>query len=261
MRPSALAVLVDLSLPIPLYPLGGGGTSHAPLSLGLRPKPSPRPIWRLHVERPHRLTRRVPPPQEVDQSVGEESESGEKSAANKGAKRKRDQVDEQKVDCRARKSRPKRPLRAKSTVARGGGRADRCWWWSSLRQGQDHRKYFGWCSQGHESRWVTSKTRPNRRSASTWKTTLPPSTSCHSRQGQNPSELCKAAKQSDVVYLAPDPDREGEAIVWHLADEIRTANENIKRVLLMKSRSADRGDRQPTGLDRNKLRCQQTRRA
>ena len=29
--------------------------------------------------------------------------------------------------------------------------------------------------------------------------------------------LKKAAKQADVVYLSPDPDREGEAIAWHIA--------------------------------------------
>lgn len=31
------------------------------------------------------------------------------------------------------------------------------------------------------------------------------------------SNLVKAAKIADVVYLAPDPDREGEAIAWHIA--------------------------------------------
>ena len=30
-------------------------------------------------------------------------------------------------------------------------------------------------------------------------------------------ELRRAARASDEVYLAPDPDREGEAIAWHLA--------------------------------------------
>ena len=31
--------------------------------------------------------------------------------------------------------------------------------------------------------------------------------------------------------LAPDPDREGEAIAWHIAEEIRPSNPNIQRVL------------------------------
>ena len=41
----------------------------------------------------------------------------------------------------------------------------------------------------------------------------------------------KASKDVDQVFLAPDPDREGEAIAWHIADEIRSANGNISRVL------------------------------
>jgi DNA topoisomerase-1 len=32
--------------------------------------------------------------------------------------------------------------------------------------------------------------------------------------------LKKAAKESEVVYLAADPDREGEAICQHLAEEV-----------------------------------------
>ena len=30
-------------------------------------------------------------------------------------------------------------------------------------------------------------------------------------------ELKKASKEADMVFLAPDPDREGEAIAWHIA--------------------------------------------
>ncbi len=47
-------------------------------------------------------------------------------------------------------------------------------------------------------------------------------------------EIKKLAKNSDVVYLAPDPDREGEAIAWNIKeviDEIKGKKPEIKRVL------------------------------
>ncbi|SNR87963.1 DNA topoisomerase I [Humidesulfovibrio mexicanus] len=42
--------------------------------------------------------------------------------------------------------------------------------------------------------------------------------------------LRKAAKAAKHVYLAPDPDREGEAIGWHVAELIRTQNKNVSRI-------------------------------
>lgn len=48
-------------------------------------------------------------------------------------------------------------------------------------------------------------------------------------KGEVISKLKKAAKECDTVYLSPDPDREGEAIAWHIA-QILPPNTNIKRV-------------------------------
>src|SRR5271157_3827759 len=39
------------------------------------------------------------------------------------------------------------------------------------------------------------------------------------------------AADSDMVFLAPDPDREGEAIAWHVAQSISKSGNKIKRVL------------------------------
>ncbi len=44
------------------------------------------------------------------------------------------------------------------------------------------------------------------------------------------AKLKSAAKTAGVVYLAPDPDREGEAIAWHVAELIKDKNTNIKRI-------------------------------
>jgi len=44
------------------------------------------------------------------------------------------------------------------------------------------------------------------------------------------SELRAAASKADTVYLAPDPDREGEAIAWHVAELISDKAKDIKRI-------------------------------
>ncbi|MGB4473260.1 MAG: DNA topoisomerase, partial [Limnochordia bacterium] len=41
-------------------------------------------------------------------------------------------------------------------------------------------------------------------------------------------ELKKAAKKSDRVFLATDPDREGEAIAWHVAQELNLDGEKCR---------------------------------
>ncbi len=43
-------------------------------------------------------------------------------------------------------------------------------------------------------------------------------------------KLKRAAKKADTVLLASDPDREGEAIAWHVAELLKDTNSNLKRV-------------------------------
>jgi DNA topoisomerase-1 len=45
------------------------------------------------------------------------------------------------------------------------------------------------------------------------------------------ADLKKEARKADEVLLAPDPDREGEAIAWHVAELIKDANKNLKRIV------------------------------
>ena len=43
-------------------------------------------------------------------------------------------------------------------------------------------------------------------------------------------ELKDAAKDATDIYVATDPDREGEAIGWHLAEELDVAKKNVYRI-------------------------------
>ena len=45
------------------------------------------------------------------------------------------------------------------------------------------------------------------------------------------TELQKDAKNCDKVYLASDPDREGEAIAWHLKDALGLKDKDYERVV------------------------------
>ncbi len=75
-------------------------------------------------------------------------------------------------------------------------------------------------------------------------------------------ELKKAAKSADKVFLAPDPDREGEAISWHLAEILKKSNKNLYRVMFneITKRAVVHGIKNPSKLDLNKVDAQQTRR-
>ncbi|MBW1646485.1 MAG: DNA topoisomerase I, partial [Deltaproteobacteria bacterium] len=80
-------------------------------------------------------------------------------------------------------------------------------------------------------------------------------------KGKILAELKKAARSAEAVYLAPDPDREGEAIAWHIARELGR-QEGIYRVLFHEITPQAIKDAlaQPSTVDENKVNAQQTRR-
>jgi DNA topoisomerase-1 len=75
-------------------------------------------------------------------------------------------------------------------------------------------------------------------------------------------EITTAAKHATRVLLAPDPDREGEAIAWHLAEEVRPSNPNIFRVLFneITKKAITESIARPMALDAHKFEAQQARR-
>jgi len=80
-------------------------------------------------------------------------------------------------------------------------------------------------------------------------------------------DLKKESKDADIVYLAPDPDREGEAIAWHIADEIKdkktgTLNGKIYRIIFYEitERAVREAIKRPEKIDMNKVEAQQARR-
>lgn len=74
-------------------------------------------------------------------------------------------------------------------------------------------------------------------------------------------KLQDAAKKVDVVYLAPDPDREGEAIAWHIAS-ILPKNTKIKRTAFQSITKAavETSLANPRDIDMDLVNAQQARR-
>jgi DNA topoisomerase-1 len=76
------------------------------------------------------------------------------------------------------------------------------------------------------------------------------------------NELKTLASQSDKIYIATDPDREGEAIAYDIADEIELNNKNIYRVLFneITKRGIEEGINNPLQIDERVVSSQQARR-
>ncbi|MCX6148657.1 MAG: toprim domain-containing protein, partial [Candidatus Kapabacteria bacterium] len=75
-------------------------------------------------------------------------------------------------------------------------------------------------------------------------------------------KLKKLASEASEVLIATDPDREGEAIAWHIAEEVGKSNKNIKRVLFneITKEGIKKGIKEPRDIDINLFMAQQARR-
>jgi DNA topoisomerase I len=73
----------------------------------------------------------------------------------------------------------------------------------------------------------------------------------------------KAAKDAEIVWLAPDPDREGEAIAWHVAELIKLSSGITRRVAFneITERAVTSAFENPRSIDMDLVDAQQARRA
>ena len=76
------------------------------------------------------------------------------------------------------------------------------------------------------------------------------------------TELKKTAKEADKIYIASDPDREGEAIAFHVAEELSPLKKDIKRVLFFEitKKAIQKAFETPMELNTNKYDAQKSRR-
>lgn len=81
-------------------------------------------------------------------------------------------------------------------------------------------------------------------------------------KGKVISELKKLAKSSESVYLAPDMDREGEAIAWHLQEILEVPEDRVFRVVFneITKNAIKEAFTEPGRVDLDKVEAQQARR-
>lgn len=76
------------------------------------------------------------------------------------------------------------------------------------------------------------------------------------------SQLKKLAKDAEVIYLASDDDREGEAISWHLKEVLKLNDENTRRIVFREitKNAILNAIKSPRGIDLDLVNAQQARR-
>lgn len=81
-------------------------------------------------------------------------------------------------------------------------------------------------------------------------------------KGELLAGLRKEAKKADRIYLATDPDREGEAISWHLTNALKLEGKDVKRITFNEiTKTAVKNSlKNPRQIDMNLVDAQQARR-
>jgi DNA topoisomerase I len=76
------------------------------------------------------------------------------------------------------------------------------------------------------------------------------------------ASLKKHAAAADIVYLAPDPDREGEAIAWHLKEALKLKDDRIRRVTFneITKSAVQKAFASARGIDMDRVAAQEARR-
>ncbi len=76
------------------------------------------------------------------------------------------------------------------------------------------------------------------------------------------AKLRKEVKKADKVYLATDPDREGEAISWHLSQSLKLEGKSVNRITFneITQKAVKESLKAPRDIDINLVNAQQTRR-
>jgi len=79
------------------------------------------------------------------------------------------------------------------------------------------------------------------------------------------ADICKEASKASEIFLAPDPDREGEIIAWHVAQEIKKVvadKSSIHRIAFneITQPAVEEAIAHPSVIDENKVAAQQARR-
>ena len=87
------------------------------------------------------------------------------------------------------------------------------------------------------------------------------------RNSKHVDAIAKAVKNADSIYLATDPDREGEAISWHIAEILKgknlLKNKIMKRVVFheITKNAVEHAIAEPRDISMDMVNAQQARRA